>query len=458
MSLNVYKITTRQLHAIADGTSTAADLSILVSGQRSKCLAMLALIARMAQEAGHPEAAIAATGWRLLAHVQRKAPGAAEVLLRYPAVSAWATHSVLALNTPSTSGAEPGRLALVAAAAAIRGKVSFTVQLPPIAGADSALHLPSLGSVLLPGRLRGKPVVLRHCASTTVIADEQAKVVLPYRLLGADTSHWRGLATVTVGSGDMRLRLVIDDADPYRLTGYGGSLERLTACQRDEWRRRMSGGWDMLTRDHRRTAADVLSLIGAITPLATTDGAMRSITSRHVFGTIGLSLPDDDLTMALTLAHEVQHAKLSALMDLLPLVDGSSPVGYYAPWRLEPRPLASLLQGMYAHLGVARFWQRHLEVTPEPTEVHHAYVEFARWRSACEQVAKVVSVRPELTRCGSAFVDGMMSVLRGWRHEYVPQEARTQADQAASQHRKQWDMLRHGDDGTSPSDGTLELP
>jgi HEXXH motif-containing protein len=180
------------------------------------------------------------------------------------------------------------------------------------------------------------------------------------------------------------------------------------------------------------------------------DGDIRSITTRQVFGSIGLSLPDDDVTMALTLSHEVQHAKLAALMDLLPMVTEPAPDLYYAPWRSDPRPLASLLQGMYAHLGVARFWKRHREVTLEPDDVHHAHVEFARWRNACSQVAKVVSGRPELTRCGSAFVDGMVRVLREWRDEYVPPEAQAQADDAISEHRRQWDMHRRGSSGTSP--------
>ena len=35
----------------------------------------------------------------------------------------------------------------------------------------------------------------------------------------------------------------------------------------------------------------------------------------------------------------------------------------YAPWRPEPRPVVGLLQGVYAHLGIARFWgaQWHVE-------------------------------------------------------------------------------------------------
>lgn len=457
MALSAHKITARQVRALADGTSTAADLNILAAGQRSKFLAMLALVVRMATEARHPEAAAAAAGWRLLARVQRQAPRAVEDLLRYPSVGAWATTAVLTLTSLSCGDSvPPGRLALIAAAAAIRGGVPCTVELPASMCAGPTLHLPSLGSVLLPSQLCGKPAVFRHHDKTSEISGEHAKVVLPRRLETGER-NWRPLPAVALGSGRMAFRLIIDDADPCRLAAHGTQLDRLTFSQLDEWQRRISGGWHLLTLRHRRTATDVRSLIRTVTPVTGTGGAM-SVTSRQVFGSIGLSLPDDDVAMALTLSHEVQHAKLSALMDLLPILTEPAPGLYYAPWRPDPRPLASLLQGMYAHLGVARFWHRHRKVVLEPAEVHHAYVEFARWRSACAQVAEVVSTRPELTRCGSAFVGGMVRLLDTLRSEYVPPEAQVQANQAVSEHQRQWETRLHGRTGTSPAVRRLTQP
>ncbi len=303
--------------------------------------------------------------------------------------------------------------------------------------------MPSLGSQALPRGLRGKAVIFRYRDGAAEIRAEHAKVDLPRRL-DADSPGWRALPAAVAGPGagpgSARLPLVIDDADPYRLPGYDGSLERLSVRQREQWRRRITGGWRLLAHYHPQTEAELRALIGILTPLSAADGASRSVTSRRAFGTIALSLPADDLAMALTLVHEVQHAKLCALMDLLPLVEEPiAPDLYYAPWRPDPRPLASLLQGMYAHLGVARFWWRYRDVTQDPAEVHRAHVEFARWRNACVQVAKVVSNRPELTRSGMAFVDGMIGVLRRWRDEYVPRTAQNEADRAAEEHQRQWD-------------------
>lgn len=447
MTLSVHQISARQVRAIAEGISTGTELQILALAQRSKALAMLAMVARSAAEARHPEAGAAAAGWDLLTRVQRKTPAAVEALLRYPSTAAWACETLLAFGSPSRP-ARPGHLAVIATAAAIRGGASCVAELPAAECAGLELHLPSLGSVRLLREFRGKAAVLRHHDGTTEICAGNAKMVLPRRL-DADGPGWRPLATVTANSGRKRLRLVMDDADPFRLPGYDGPLERLSDRQRDEWRRRILGGWRLLVRDHQRTAADLLTLISALTPLSGADGASRSITSRRAFGTIGLSLPDDDVAAALILTHEVQHAKLCALMDLVPMVTESASALYYAPWRSDPRPLVSLLQGMYAHLGVARFWWHHREVAGEPFEVHRAHVEFARWRTACAQVAKVVSDQPELTKGGRAFVDGMVRVLGGWRHEYVPPAAQEEADAAVGEHQRQWETRRRGGNGTA---------
>lgn len=437
MIINAHQITADQVRALADGTGTSAELEILAHSQRSKTVAMLELVTRQAARSRHPEGAAAASGSDLLARVQHEAPAAAEELLRYPAVGAWAGETLIAIDSPLRYAGHPGHLALIAAAAAIRGGVRAVVELPAPLCDGLALHLPSLGSVVLSAQLRGRGAVLRHGGGMTEISWGREKVVLPPHLT-ADADPWRALATVSAGPAPGELRLVIDDADPYRLPGYDGSLDLLTGHERAQWRRRLEGGWRLLALEHDRIAADVLALVSAITPLGAADGGRRSSTSRYAFGTVGLSLPEDDMAMALTLAHEVQHVKLCALTDLLPLVTDQDHRLYYAPWRPDPRPLASLLQGMYAHLGVARFWWRQREVTREPAEVHRAYVEFDRWRNACAQVAVVVRNRPELTRCGAIFVDGMIRMLHRWQAEQVPPTAQAEARRAAEEHRRRW--------------------
>jgi HEXXH motif-containing protein len=437
MSVNVHKITARQVRAIADGSSTAVDLELLLASQRSKCRALLALVARMATAARHPEALHTEAAWRLLTQVQRLAPGPVEGLLSYPAVAAWATETVLGLSSRSTAGPSPGQLALVAAAAAIRAGVPCAIDLPPSASIGATLNLPSLGSLVLPNQLTGEAISLRCLGRTTEIAGRRAKVDLPVQL-DASAPGWQPVSTVIAGEGALRISLLLDDVGPYRVRAGNVELDRLTGPERDAWRRRLAGGWRLLAADHRKAAEDIRLLISAITPLSRAAGASQSITSRRAFGVVGLSLPEDDITMALTLSHEVQHAKLAALMDLLPLVTEPAPELHYAPWRADPRPLANLLQGMYAHLAVARFWRRHREMAREPAEVHYSHAEYARWRKACTQVAETLYMQPQLTRFGVIFVDGMTSVLHSWRHDYVPADAQNKAERTVSNHRRKW--------------------
>ena len=54
----------------------------------------------------------------------------------------------------------------------------------------------------------------------------------------------------------------------------------------------------------------------------------------------------DAPALAAALVHEVQHSKLNAVIDIVPLVrPGVGHRRYYAPWRDDPRPPAGLLQG-----------------------------------------------------------------------------------------------------------------
>jgi HEXXH motif-containing protein len=442
MPLTAHTITARQVRAIADGSSGPSDLAVLVSGQRSKNLAMIALVAQSATAARHPEAAAAAHGACLLAQVQRLAPRAAEAIVRYPAVGSWAAETALGRGGPSAATAPTGRLALVAAAAAIRGGVPFTIGLPPSVCTGATLELPSLGSVVLPDRLRGSAVRLRHRDGLTEIIGSRDSVTIPAGL-NTDSPGWHAVPTIGIGTGEARLVLRLDDCDPYRFSGNPAEPVPVTAADQDAWRHRLAGAWTLLTRDHPAVARDIATLIVTVTPLRPLAGALLSATSRRAFGTVAMSLPDSDVNMALALAHEIQHAKLSALMDLLPLVSDRASGRYYAPWRDDPRLLASVIQGMYAHLGVARFWRRHRQVAQDPAEVRDAHVEFARWRQSCGQVAEVIRGRPELTRCGALFVAGMERLLRSWADDYVPPRALAQADQATAEHRERW-IGQHG--------------
>jgi uncharacterized protein len=163
------------------------------------------------------------------------------------------------------------------------------------------------------------------------------------------------------------------------------------------------------------------------------------MTSHENFGAVGMSLPSDALTAAVTLAHEVQHAKLTALLDQVTMTRHDDGRRFYAPWRSDPRPVSGLLQGAYAYLGVSGFWrrQRHVETGNRAILAH---AEFARWCKAAEGVARTLRESGALTREGNTFVAGMLTTLQSWNAESVPLQALEIAKRNAAEHVRHWQL------------------
>jgi HEXXH motif-containing protein len=138
-----------------------------------------------------------------------------------------------------------------------------------------------------------------------------------------------------------------------------------------------------------------------------------------------------------TLAHEVQHLKLSGLLDVVSLTLPDDGHRFYAPWREDPRPINGLLQGAYAYLGVSGFWrqQRHLE---DGAAGILAHARFARWRAAAAQVSETLRSSGRLTPAGLEFVHGMTRTLSTWKAEPVPAQALALARHEAEQHLRHW--------------------
>jgi uncharacterized protein len=154
-----------------------------------------------------------------------------------------------------------------------------------------------------------------------------------------------------------------------------------------------------------------------------------------------MSEPPGSVDVALTLAHETQHIKLSAVLDLIRLLCPDNGSRYYAPWRDDPRPAAGLLQGAYAFLGVTAFWRRQRDVTAALDSL--AEVEFARWRDAVALACETLLVSGQLTEDGQIFVTTMAETLRPWRDEPVADEAQRLADGENERHAARW-TAQHG--------------
>jgi HEXXH motif-containing protein len=196
-------------------------------------------------------------------------------------------------------------------------------------------------------------------------------------------------------------------------------------------------GWRLLARHHGGVAAEVAAATSMVAPLAAARSRRHSVTFRAAFGCVAMTVPDDPAWVALTLAHEVQHAKLSVVTDVVRLIEPGDG-RFYAPWRPDARPAESLLQGIYAHLGVAGFWRRQRRREADADRRLHAETEFVHWLHACLEAAATLRNGGRLTPAGDRFVATMECTLRRWDTEDVSPAAVAAARATTEEHRAQW--------------------
>lgn len=415
--------------AMAAGGGGPVALEILKRAQHSKHALLLRGVLMAAN--GHPQAALARRGYELLAEAERCDPGVVTDVICHPSVGAWAQRTLLALRgqTPDDNAA-PGGLAAVAAAAAIRTALLAEIDVPAI---DGTVALPSLGTAEMPGVTVATVRSAADCADVTAGG---VRVRIPTRS-GEDSSGWRPMRRLTCRLYEgAEFELLIDDASPFRMPA-APHLARLDDPGR--WIPPFRDAWDLLSRHHQALAAEVGALVRVVVPLAAPESGLVSSSSPETFGAIALSEPKDGCTLAVTLVHEVQHVKLSALLDLVPLTLSDDGTRCYAPWREDPRPVSGLLQGAYAYLGVTAFWRRQRRLCSQA----QADIEFARWREAVAIGTGSLLASGRLTIDGQRFVRIMETTLRTWQSEQVPPATRAIARELNARHRARWEAT-HG--------------
>jgi HEXXH motif-containing protein len=418
--------------AIAEGGGGADAVGVLAAAQRSKHVLLLAGVLGEAQAADYGQRRLADSGYELLAVVQRHDPGAADAVIRHSSVGAWATRTLRALRGGAAlPGAEPAMLCAVAAAAAIRAGLPARIEVPVHNG---AVMLPSLGAAAADG---GSAVVQNPPAGPAGVVSASRRVNVP-----PDPHHdapgWSGLRRIATGPLDA----LVDDVDPFRMPAARQLAPRLSSGWAGTWAAAFREAWPLLERHHPGVAAEVAAAVKVIVPLETPPHGPVSSSSPEAFGAVAMSQPPDACTLAVTLTHELQHLKLSALLDVVTLTRPDNGRRFYAPWRDDPRPVDALLQGAYAFLGVSGFWRRQ-RLHEDGAAGIRAHAEYARWRAAAALATGTLRSSGGLTRHGMDFVQGMARTLRSWLADPVPEQALALARQQDQQHRDRWQSV-HG--------------
>jgi HEXXH motif-containing protein len=429
MSARYHRLPRNLFDALAAGGGGPDAIRQLAAARRSKLGILLWGVRSTAWRAGAEQARLARQGYDLLADVENNDPAVHHAAIQHPSVGAWALRTVQALDSdPADAAAEPGRLSALAAAAAIRAGLPAEIE---VTAADGTVMLPSLGAASVDG---GIAVVHSHRGQAEV-SSAGRRVEIPADP-HQDAPGWFGLRRLGLGP----LQVLIDDLDPYRMPSARDNLApRLTAAETDRLAAALRQAWPLLEAYHPVIAAELAAAITVIVPLTNQHG-QASLSSPATFGAIAMSVPPDPYTGAETLAHEIQHLKLSALLEITPLTLPDNGRLYYAPWRPDPRPIGGLIQGAYAFLGVSGFWRRQRQVAQGALRLR-AETQFARWRTAAAGVVRSLRSSGQLTPAGVAFVRGMAQTLDVWLDEPVGADALALARREAEQHLTRWQLI-----------------
>ncbi|MFF2385353.1 aKG-HExxH-type peptide beta-hydroxylase [Streptomyces sp. NPDC058108] len=420
------------LAELARGEGGPATVDRLLEAERSRRLLLL----RMLDDAMDPGPA-----WDLLSAAQRRSPSVVDELLMYPQTGMWLATALRRLRGSVPQDEPPlwvvlGHFSALAAVAALRAELDFSIEVPVRHG---RVPLPTLGCAVLPTTEPWTTATVRARGGRAEVRTADVTIGVP-TAPGPAGPGWHEVRRLAVGPAGRRLDVALDDLDPYRTYPQPTEPRPLSEEAVRQWRQELERAWGVLLRELPETAEAMRRGVFSLTPTPARERFRpRSVTSGDAFGGIEASEPDDAVQLAVTLVHEFQHTKLGGLLHLAPLLTDSADAGtelWYAPWRDDPRPLDGLLQGIYAFMGITRFWRAHREHADTHRAIAH--FEFALWRSHVATALEQVHRHPRRTPLGAGLLDTLRGHCAQWLREPVPEEQLALARLCAADHMARW--------------------
>jgi HEXXH motif-containing protein len=400
-----YTLSDRQFESLAAGYGEPEAVQVLVGGQLAKRRLLLHAMAQVSRARTGTAAESFRSALALISAVELTRPDAVQAALREPFLDAWASECLRQVpldGAPLSDGYAD--LAPFSAAIAIRARWPFAL---PMRSIDGTVTIPGIGRVDTgpgPVQLSGtgdRLIFVANGERITIDApyDRPAPAWRPYRHLDAHSA----------------LRITLEELSPHRNCFGRPTADPLDEAEMSDLRTHVRVAWRILLRWHPEHARALRAILRAVVPLRAEAGHQMSAASRRAFGAIAIGPTSDGEELALMLIHELQHMKLSALLDL---VDCYRPGSgrYYAPWRRDPRPIGAFLQGLYAHVAVADYW-RARRVRPDAPAL--AEFDFMYWREAVAAAAERAGRSPELTQLGGRFVNGLTATVSGWARDPI---------------------------------------
>ena len=429
--MEYHRLDSDDLSTLASGLGGTSAVQRLGASQLSRHLLLLKFISgQWPADRGDLDAAVAT-----LAEAQRRSPEVFAELVGDPLIGAWLARTTRRLRRPGSApfplSADLLHLGALAAAAAIR--LGLDGELAGYAR-KGRLTLPGLGEAVLADDADG-PVLISVSAGQARLRTAAGETTAP-----ASGKGWRELRRLTASHDGLACTVRLEDGNPYRDGYHAPPSERLPDDEAARWQELFAEAWELICRLLPERAAELAVGLRAVVPLVDDGaGSARSGTARDSVGALGSSRPRSAADLAITIVHEFQHSKLSAVLDLLPLYVPDGSERHFAPWRVDARPTAGLIQGVYAFLGVADAW-RALRAAPALQD--SATVEFAAVREQLRVGLPALEGSAELTPEGGHFAAGMRGALESLLAEPLPQDAVRQARSLLEKRQSAWE-LRH---------------
>lgn len=385
----------------------------------------------------------AADAWSALVAAEAAAREPVRGLLLRPEIGSWTAYALRRHRGRATASASPlwldlGVVQTVALLASAEAGLPWRTRLP---ARDGCVMLPGRGMASFP--LTGPAAVDAETADGRIrLCWRESSIEVPPPD-APEPEGWLSVRTVRV-EGPPRLVVVVDDLSPFRDLAEPLPPGRLSDAEFASWRKLLGEAWALLCQEHPGTAAAMADGLVCVVPLPDDGWGIRSASTGEAFGSVLISQPTDATSLALALVHEFQHTKLGGLMHLSaicrPAQDGA-PDRYYAPWRDDPRPLAGLVQGLYAFLGIMAFWKRHRE------QAHGADRKLANFEYAYARLQVGLAITEtrrsdRLTPWGEALVQRLSDTFEPWSPGTQDHEAAEAASLLARFHRAAW-LARH---------------
>ncbi|SDT02241.1 HEXXH motif domain-containing protein [Actinoplanes derwentensis] len=370
--ISLLHLTTAAFDRLATGDGGPAAIGELQRAQVSKHLLLIRYLLEQFPDGGAELAG-------LLERARTADPHRFARVVGDPLVGGWTAIACRAATRGVLAGTDRDHLAAI------------TIVAAAAAGIDATLDIPVHGGLAV---LPGWGAVEAGAAATMPVTAASGRLITAGPVLP--------LRTLTAEAAGVPVRLTLDDLHPYRHGYEDPPLNRLAEADVAVWRDLFARAWELLAGHLPERAVEMTAGLRTLVPLAQLDArSARSATLRHAFGVFGLTVPPTPHDFAVTLVHEFQHSKLSALLDLAVLTDPADDRRYFAPWRTDPRPLPGLLQGVYAFVGVADTW-RALRGT-----VDVATARFAEARLQVDRGLTAIEESGSLTADGERFAAGL---------------------------------------------------